>query len=564
MNTATSRDERRGAKAAFAMRAGAVVAAAAVASALTGSAGASSAGTLTVCPTGCAFSQIARAIAAAKSGDTIKVAAGTYQGGFTILVNVKLVGAGAHATIIRGGGPVVTIGSASASSKLKVSISGVTITGGVTHSSLGSSPAGVIAAGGGVEVTANGIAPGATVTISNSVITGNSVAPITSVPSGPNYPCPTGDCPFNAAHGGGIDNGGALTLRDSTVTDNEASGVNGQGGGIYSTGGSSLTLIDDTVTRNRAIAPTSMVGRYAEGGGIFVDDHGTLTVMHSLVSANVVSLTSTLPVKANGQVINMVANSGGIHVGDDAPTTIENSTITDNSVSAIDPLGPANAINAAVQIGDGRLVVRNSVISHNRVSSTYATDGVNAPSASSFDQGGQGGTFGVSGGGTISHTRIIDNPSSSTSPDGPTAENGGLNVFPPDTPPARLLTVQASVISGNTATASSPSGSATVQGAGIFNGSLLNLDNVQVRDNYATATGKSGIAEGAGIWNGAVPPPGSPVHLTLDHTVVTHNSLTASPGLTIEGAGLFTAIPVTLTLSMISANTPDNCTGVAC
>jgi hypothetical protein len=208
--------------------------------------------------------------------------------------------------------------------------------------------------------------------------------------------------------------------------------------------------------------------------------------------------------------------------------------------------------------------MRDSVVSHNRVTSTYATDGVTAPSATSFDQGGQGGTFGVSGGGLISHTQIIDNASSSTSPNGPTAENGGLNLFPPDTPaPAHLLTVTDSVISGNTTTAASPHGSATVQGAGIFNGSLLKLDNVQVRDNSATATGKSGIAEGAGIWNGVVPgPPG--LHLTLEHTVVTHNSLTASAGLSVQGGGLFTTSPVTLTGSTVSANTPDECSGVAC
>ena len=47
-------------------------------------AGSASAATVTVCPSGCAFSQIAPAIAAASSGDTIQVAAGTYDGGFTI------------------------------------------------------------------------------------------------------------------------------------------------------------------------------------------------------------------------------------------------------------------------------------------------------------------------------------------------------------------------------------------------------------------------------------------------------------------------------------------------
>ena len=516
--------------------------------------------TLQVCPT-CRFNQIAPAIAAAKHGDTVKVAAGTYQGGFTIRVSMKLVGAGAHATIIRRGGPVVTIGSGATSSQLIVSISGVTITGGVTHSSLGWSPADVIAAGGGVEIPAN-VGFASVVTISNSVITGNRVVPTSSTPSGPNYPCPGGQCPFNAAHGGGIDNTGMLTLRDSTVTENQAIGVNGQGGGIYSTTGSSLTLIHATVTRNQALAPTSMVGRYAEGGGIFAAMGGALTVMHSLVSHNTSRLTSTLPVKAGGQTINMVANGGGIHVDDGASTTIENTTISDNSVSAIDPGGPANAINAAIQVG--ALTMRNSVISHNRVSSTLATDGVPAPTANAFDQAGQGGTLEVDGGGTISHTQITDNSSTSTSTDGPVDENSGLDLFPPgNSSPARLLTVQDSVISGNTATAASGSGSATVQGVGILNTGQLRLVADQVRDNTGHATGTTGIAEGAGIWNGSSGP-GTSVVLTLDRTVVTHNTLSASPGDTVQGAGLFTISPVTLTASTITANTPGDCVGTTC
>jgi nitrous oxidase accessory protein NosD len=56
--------------------------------------GQASAATLTVCPSGCAYSQIAPAVAAAKDGDTISVAPGTYNGGFTIDVSVKLTGTG--------------------------------------------------------------------------------------------------------------------------------------------------------------------------------------------------------------------------------------------------------------------------------------------------------------------------------------------------------------------------------------------------------------------------------------------------------------------------------------
>jgi hypothetical protein len=68
-------------------------------------AGRASAATLTVCPSGCAFTQIAPALAAANNGDTISVGAGTYGGGFSVEKSVKLVGAGANRTTIRGGAP---------------------------------------------------------------------------------------------------------------------------------------------------------------------------------------------------------------------------------------------------------------------------------------------------------------------------------------------------------------------------------------------------------------------------------------------------------------------------
>src|SRR5919201_100111 len=73
-------------------------------------AGGAAAATLTVCPSGCTFSQIAPAIAAASPGDTIQVAPGTYNGGFIIDKNLSLIGAGARATSIKGGGPIITIG----------------------------------------------------------------------------------------------------------------------------------------------------------------------------------------------------------------------------------------------------------------------------------------------------------------------------------------------------------------------------------------------------------------------------------------------------------------------
>jgi hypothetical protein len=187
---------------------------------LSAGAGAASAATLNVCPSGCPYTQIAPAVAAAKSGDTIRVGPGTYRGGITVDVSVRLAGAGAGSTIIRGGGHVLTIGAFGASSEPVVSISGVTITGGVARSSPESVPLvgqeGVWAAGGGVEIPPQAIPAnslpvnGATVTISDSLIIGNRADPAAAVPSGITCPggFPAGQCPFAQAAGGGIDSWG--------------------------------------------------------------------------------------------------------------------------------------------------------------------------------------------------------------------------------------------------------------------------------------------------------------------------------------------------------------------
>ena len=71
-----------------------------------------------------------------KSGARIDIVSHS-RGGLVgeLLCRMNIVGAGAHNTIINGGGPVLTIGAFNASTEPTVSISGVTITGGVTHSS---------------------------------------------------------------------------------------------------------------------------------------------------------------------------------------------------------------------------------------------------------------------------------------------------------------------------------------------------------------------------------------------------------------------------------------------
>lgn len=81
-----------------------------------------------------------------------------------------------------------------------------------------------------------------------------------------------------------------------------------------------------------------------------------------------------------------------------------------------------------------------------------------------------------------------------------------------------------------------------------------------VEENTGTATGSGGFAQGGGIWNGSLfnEPP---IELTLERTTVAGNRLRASPGLAVQGGGLFTTVPVTLNDSRIVGNSPDQCYG---
>jgi hypothetical protein len=495
---------------------------------------------------------IQAALAASHDGDTIHLGRGTFAGGITIDRSVRLIGAGRGATIIRGGGPVVTIGAFDAPTEPTVTIKRVTITGGVTNSSAHCGPncgtdyVKATALGGGIEVPpAASSATGATVTLSDSAVTGNRVAPVVTVPS-VRALCPDEPCRFAVAGGGGIDNSGTMTLKNTTVSDNEVGGPlasDADGAGILSEAGS-LTLRNSAVEGNRAIA-SAPNGRFGVGGGIYVAS-GALSIDTSVVRDNSAKLTSVFPSR-----VGMDAHAGGIHVGDGVPTRVERTAIIDNTVTATDPFGEPVAFDSGMLVGDSPLVMRDSVVSGNRVTGTSAT---------SKDVGPGGSALELDGGGTITGTHITANASTAISAGGIAAVNGGLAVLNFNDDP-KLVLVRDSVISGNLAVASSTTGTANVMGGGIFTNSLLELDHVTIRGNSGRALAPTGVAQGGGIWNGVLLS-GPPVELALHDTTVTRNAVSGSSGIAVAGGGLFTTAPVTLDDSVIVKNTPDQCYGL--
>jgi hypothetical protein len=148
----------------------------------------------------------------------------------------------------------------------------------------------------------------------------------------------------------------------------------------------------------------------------------------------------------------------------------------------------------------------------------------------------------IDGPASVSATAIIDNRVSATSASGAATALGAFFDLDGDPQPVMMKN---SLVRGNIARASTPDGPVGVLGAGIANGGHLQLHNVLVSGNSGTASGTSGNARGGGICNGMpLAPDGPTPQLTLDHTLVTHNALNASAGLSRKAAACSRTAPV--------------------
>ena len=340
-------------------------------------------------------------------------------------------------------------------------------------------------------------------TIRNSVITGNTVASTELLPAGF---CGPHDCSF--ASGGGISNDGTLTLVNTRVTGNSAGAspsatVFANGGGIANSSRGRLTLLHSVVSGNVATA-TPPHGGGASAGGIA--SVGPLQIEDSLVGDNAVEFSTTLANDAEPG-----AFAGGIDSA--GTTTIARTIVHGNRIASANVTGDALGVGGGI-IVDGTLSLVDSTVDHNSVDATASAPSIGAA----------------------------------------IAVGGGLLVAPEG-----RLTVGGSRIMGNSTRATNVTGAAIAAGGGLLNNGATTMRRTLVIGNSATANGLGGVAQGGGIVNDQFfgPPP----VLSLTDSVVTGNRLAGSPGLAVQGGGLYTTFAVALTRTVIAGNTPDQCFG---
>jgi CSLREA domain-containing protein len=166
--------------------------------------------------------------------------------------------------------------------------------------------------------------------------------------------------------GAGITSTANLTLDRVVVTQNTASGTDTTfGGGVYVAAGT-LTLIHSTVSANNsAVSLTGTGNPNAYGGGIYAQTGTTLVLDHSTVSGNHASVTFT----SASSPSNGFAHGAGIFA--DGSVQIDQSTISGNSAQATGAAS-SNAANGG-GLGEGNngtLSVTGSTFSDNALAVT--------------------------------------------------------------------------------------------------------------------------------------------------------------------------------------------------
>ncbi|MCH8061585.1 MAG: hypothetical protein IH861_03680 [Chloroflexi bacterium] len=250
--------------------------------------------------------------------------------------------------------------------------------------------------------------------------------------------------------GGALFNRGIVELTNVSVMDNL---VSNDGGGIFNNAGGTLTVTDSAVDDNSA---------GESGGGI--DSRGDTTVIGSSISDNSAATLIARP-------------GGGLFNGEGGTMSITDSTISGNS--ATNAGGIAN--------GNGTITLNDSTVNDNTATDSGGgivnASGVAATATMTISDSTINGNTAVFGGGirnfddlTLSNSTVSDNSVSG----GVFNEGGGINNR------QGTMTIDSSTISGNTS---------TQLGGGIFN------DDGAMKVTNSTVSGNSVQGAGGGIFN---------------------------------------------------------------
>ena len=298
---------------------------------------AAEAAVLRVCPSGCPYSSIQKAIDAVANDDVIAIGKGTY--GETLKITDKAItlkGEGPRRTSIAvPGSRAITI---ACSSLLPVTLQSVTISGG------SAGPTG----GGGIRNT------GCDVNGSDLVIDDNSSCHHGCGSNGGGILNQAGHFKLSASivsnnTAGGIANDAEMLIKDTTIVNNSSSKISATSG-ISNTG--SLTIRDSVIANN--------ISSRGPGG---IRNDGTMHITDSIISSN----------SSGSYCAGILLNGGN--------ATIIGSTIKDNHVddsSQVEDAPQGSGGGLCVSLG-AAVTVKNSTIKKNQATKTgggvYASDG---------------------------------------------------------------------------------------------------------------------------------------------------------------------------------------------
>ncbi len=293
-----------------------------------------------------ACATIGHAISLAASGDTIQIAAATYQENLSIPFNLALNGVKAATTIIDGSNSanVFTVGAG-----ISLRLSNLTIKNGVGYS------------GGGGVYNAGTLTVNRSNFYVNTALSGGAIFNTgTAIISNTNF---SGNSPYFFGHSascGAIDNRSTMTITASTLYNNSANNNFTSGGAICN--GGTLTITGSTFNTN------SSQGNNAGYGGAIYTYAGTLTVTNSTFSGN------------------SATTSGGAIYSQGGTVQISNSTFGTNPEN----IGGGGALSNA----GGSILIQNSIVANSgnggNCAGTITSDGYNLSTDNTCNFSGPG------------------------------------------------------------------------------------------------------------------------------------------------------------------------------